>query len=497
MKKLRTCAAPTFAAARGRKGDSVGKLRLSTVACAVFVFCVAAVIASPAQTVKTLVNFDGANGSGALFMSPVQGTDGNFYGTTSNGGTSRACYPFGCGTVFKITAEGKLTTLHSFDNTDGANPWAGLVQARNGDFYGTTTGSGANDYGTVFKITPGGKLTSLYSFCSLPNCTDGLNPASTLVQATDGDFYGATSAYYGNGLGTVFKITPGGKLTTLHSFCSEPNCTDGRFPVGGLVQATNGDLYGTTAAVGAIGCGTVFRMSLSGKLTTLHSFDGTDGCGPYATLVQANDGDFYGITIGGGANEYGTVFKITPGGKLTSLYSFCSLPNCTDGYYPWAGLVQATDRNFYGTTYGGGANDYGTVFSISRKGRLTTLHSFDNKDGTQPVGGLLQATNGNFYGATPVGGAHDYGTAFRLSVGLGPFVTTRPNSGKVGTKVIILGNKLTGTTSVTFNGTAAVFKIVSSTEVTTTVPIGATTGKVQVKTPSGTLTSNVNFQVAS
>jgi uncharacterized repeat protein (TIGR03803 family) len=474
------------------KCSGMGKLGGLISTCAVFLLCAVTAIASPAQTFKTLANFDGTDGSLPQLMSLVQGTDGNFYGTTGDGGANNY------GTVFRITPDGTITTLHSFDNTDGAFPWAGLVQATDGDFYGTTPIGGANNYGTVFKITPRGKLTTLHSFCSTRDCGDGLSPAATLVQAADGDFYGTTSAYYGNLLGTVFKITPGGKLTTLHSFCSEPHCADGNYPVGGLVRATNGDFYGTTGDGGVNNNGTVFRMTLSGKLTTLHSFDSTDGSLPFSTLVQATDGDFYGTTLdgGGAGNPYwGTVFKMTPGGKLTSLYSFCSEASCTDGNSPYAGLVQATDGNFYGTTYSGGTVGGGTVFSISREGKQKTLHSFDSTDGAHPTGGLLQATNGDFYGATLGGGADGDGTVFRLSMGLGPFVTTRPNSGKVGTKVIILGNKLKGTTSVTFNGTAAVFKIVSSTEITTTVPTGATTGKVQVKTPSGTLTSNVNFQV--
>jgi uncharacterized repeat protein (TIGR03803 family) len=267
------------------------------------------------------------------------------------------------------------------------------------------------------------------------------------------------------------------------------------------VRATNGDLYGTTGDGGANGDGTVFRMTLHGTITTLHSFDFSDGLTPFSTLVQAENGDFYGTTVAGGPQDYGTVFKITPEGKLTSLYSFCSVGNCADGYYPYAGLVQGSDGNFYGTTYGGGGGFCcGTLFEISRKGELTTLHSFfDETGGIHPAGGLLQATDGDFYGTTPFGGAYGGpdgdGTVFSLSVGLGPFVTTRPNSGKVGTKVIILGNNLTDATSVTFNGTAATFDIVSSTEIKTRVPTGATTGAVEVTTLSRTLKSNAAFHV--
>jgi uncharacterized repeat protein (TIGR03803 family) len=139
-----------------------------------------------------------------------------------------------------------LTTLFNFDGTNGGDPQAGLVQATNGDFYGTTWVDGTHSGGTVFKVTPSGTGTTLYSFCSLANCADGKNPVAGLVQATKGDLYGTTTNGGANNSGTVFKITPSGTLTSLHSFCSLPNCADGNFPHAGLIQATNGDLYGTT-----------------------------------------------------------------------------------------------------------------------------------------------------------------------------------------------------------------------------------------------------------
>jgi uncharacterized repeat protein (TIGR03803 family) len=243
-----------------------------------------------------------------------------------------------------------------------------------------------------------------------------------------------------------------------------------------------------------------------------HSFDGTDGASPIAAIVQGADGDFYGTTNLGGANDNdlcdfgrgggcGTVFKITATGALTTLYSFCSQSGCTDGHNPETALIQATDGNFYGTMYFGGTSGDGTVFKITRSGTLTTLYSFCSQsgctDGEYPQAPLVQDTNGTFYGTTFGGGTHrpGDGTVFSLSVGLGPFVETTPTSGTVGKPVIILGTNLTGATSVTFSGTSAVFKVVSPTEIGAAVPSGATTGAVQVVTPSGTLTSNVNFQV--
>jgi uncharacterized repeat protein (TIGR03803 family) len=455
----------------------------------VVLLCVTTAIAAPAQTFTTLHSFDGTDGADPI-AGLVQATNGSLYGTTEVDGAN------GYGTFFKITPSGKLATLFSFCSqtncTDGAEPFAGLVQATDGNLYGTTIVGGANfptyPGGTVFEITPSGKLTTLYSFCSQTNCTDGTEPAGLLIQATDGGLYGTTLGGGANGYGTVFKITPSGKLTTLHSF----DGTDGNTPFAGLVQATDGKFYGTTYEGGANNEGTVFKITPSGTLTTMHSFDVTDGDEPVAGLVQAADGNLYGTTTGDGASSYGTVFKITLRGRLTTLHSF----DVTDGDEPGTGLlIQATDGNLYGTTIGGGANGFGTVFEITPRGRLTTLHSFDGTDGGYPYAMLVQDTNGSFYGTTSEGGANNDGTVFSLSVGLGPFMETLPASGKVGAAVKILGTHLTGATSVSFNGTAAVFKVVSSSEITTTVPTGATTGKVKVTTPSGTLTSNVNFRV--
>jgi uncharacterized repeat protein (TIGR03803 family) len=483
-------------------------------------------VALPAQTFETLQSFDLTDGA-TPYAVLVQGTDGNLYGTTSYGGAQ------GCGTVFKITAAGALTTLHSFHGTDGINP-NGLLQGANGTFYGTTDGGGPKySYGTVFKITPGGTLATLYSFCSQSDCTDGLQPYAGLVQATDGNFYGTTwvgghtgyiSCPYG--CGTVFKIAPSGTLTTLYRFCSQSACRDGTYPGAGLVQATDGNLYGTTALGGAnnncapyTGCGTIFKITPSGTLTTLYSFCSesgcTDGFRPEAGLVQATNGNFYGTTYYGGAKGNiscpygcGTVFEITPGGTLTTLYSFCSKPGCADGSSPSSGLVQATDGNLYGTTDEGGANSCiiggtsygcGTVFKIIPSGTLTTLYSFCSQnscaDGSSPSSGLVQDTNGKFYGTTSGGGANNDGTVFSLSVGLGPFVETQPTSGSMGEAVKILGTNLAGATRVMFNGHAAVFSVVSNSLITTTVPAGATTGLVEVVTPSGTLLSNAPFRV--
>jgi len=476
----------------------MSKLNWYTRACALFVGLSTAAVTLPAQTFKTLDSFDNADGA-APWATLVQGSDGSLFGTTQNGGNT-AC-ALGCGTIFQITSNGTLT-MFSFDATNGSDPYAGLVQTADGDFYGVTstggTGNGgglcATNCGTVFKITPGGKLTTLHNF----DWTDGASPTGTLIQATDGNIYGTTQIGGASGSGSIFKMTSSGTFTTLYSFTGG---ADGALPVAGLIQATDENLYGTTWGYGDHNQndGTVFKITLSGTLTTLHSFELTDGALPFAGLVQATDGDFYGATEEGGTYNYGTIFKMTPKGKLTTLHSFSG---GTDGDTPISTLIQATDGNFYGTTsYDGAHPNFGTVFAITPSGNLTTLHNFDSTDGSYPYAGLVQATSGGFYGATFAGGSSSAcefgcGTVFSLSVGLGPFVKTVPAAGKVGAAERILGTNLTGATSVTFNGTAAVFTVGSASEITTTVPAGATTGTVQVVTLSGTaLSSNAPFRV--
>lgn len=466
--------------------------RWSKLACIVFAICAAAV--TSAQTVTTLAIFDITNGADP-FAGLVQGADGDFYGTTAIGGSSVNCTN-GCGTIYKITSAGTLTTLHSFDGTDGSSMESGLVLAADGNFYGTayaggTMGGTACNFdgyvgcGTVFKITPSGVLTTLYNFCSQANCADGNNPASSLVQASNGDFYGTTNFGGANKEGTIFKITPAGVLTTLHSF----NQTDGFIPNGALVQASNGDFYGTTIYGGNNeclgGCGTIFKVTATGALVSLHSFTGLDGIAPLAGLALANDRNFYGTTNFGGSFNGGTVFKMSPAGNLASLYSFDE-----GSYGPYGGLVQGTDGNFYGTTQGSN-----TVFQITPAGVLTTLFTFNYLDGYEPLDTPVQGTDGNFYATTYQGG-DNYGTVFSLTMGLSPFVETNPTTGAVGQRVAILGNSLTGATAVSFNGTAAKFSVVSSTEIVAEVPSGASNGKVTVTTPGGMLKSNTIFRVA-
>ena len=495
------------------------KFNLRTVVYLVFVIFMTTKIYSVSQTLTTLTSFDGANGANPWYGNLVQGIDGNFYGTTYQGGTGTGCFGGtgdGCGTVFSITQSGNLRILHSFCSkencADGYFPASGLVQTTDGNLYGTTEGGGASySYGTVFKITTDGTLTTLYNFCSQANCADGSNPYGSLVQATNGNFYGTTVTGGANRGGTVFEITPSGKMTILYSFCSKSACADGSSPYAGLIQAADGNLYGTTYDGGSRDAGVVFKMTPAGLLTTLYSFcsqaNCADGDVSFAPLAEGPEGNFYGTTIYGGSTGCcGTVFKITTTGQFTSLYTFCSETNCDDGGYPSAGLALA-DGKLYGTTGANGPNsDAGTLFDITTTGALTTLYSFCTQsgctDGSNPFGGLIQSTDGTFYGTTYFGGmgscngpVSGCGTVFDFSVDLRPFVRTLPLAGRIGEDIDILGSKLAGVSAVSFNGMSAQFELRSPSLVVARIPEGAATGLVKVTLPEGMLSSNTPFYV--
>lgn len=471
-------------------------------------------------TFTTLANF--GVGNGEYPNTPLtQGTDGNLYGTTQFGHAPSN------GFAFKMATTGGWATLPGYSCTEldctGYKPYAGLALAGDGNFYGTTSGGGNGGYGglgrggTVFQANAQTGLITLYSFCSEPTCKDGDNPSAPVTVGSDGNLYGTTGGAL-HSAGTVYVVTLAGQHTVLHYFCSLANCADGATPVS-LIQATDGNFYGV-AVGGGTGvdcftpgtCGLVFKMTPQGVTTTLYNFCSQPNCADGfvpADLIQAADGNLYGITRAGGAyntSNYdggGTIFKLTLQGALTTLYSFCSNSGCQ--YSNAAGsLLQATDGNLYGVVaLGEGANCYlaygcGTVFQLTSSGVFTTLYTFCEQasqtcpDGSFPEG-IIQVTDGNFYGTTERGGIRDYGTAFKLSVGLKPFVETVTNSGPVGSSVIILGNNLTGATSVTFNGTPATFTVVSGTEITAMVPVGATTGPVLVTIPGATLKCNKKF----
>jgi uncharacterized repeat protein (TIGR03803 family) len=319
----------------------------------------------------------------------------------------------------------KETVLYTFTGSpDGASPWAGLIRDKAGNFYGTTHDGGNPGQGTVFELTANGKETMLYSFSGYP---DAAHPEAVLLRDPAGDLFGTTTYYGGAFLwGAVFKVTKTRKETVLYSFTGG---TDGAYPTGGVVRDAAGNLYGTTVDGGAgfecyYGCGTVFALDATGKETVLHSFaGGTDGASPAAGLVGDSLGNVYGTTYYGGnltcnkSENYGcgTVFKVTKSGKETPLYIFAG---GTDGAYPYAGLLRDAKGNLFGTTSEGGdlncAPPYGcgTVFKLNQAGKLTVLHSFTGgADGAVPNGGLIRDAAGNLYGAS--GGGN--GQVFKLT----------------------------------------------------------------------------------
>ena len=381
-----------------------------------------------AQTLQTLCYFNGTNG--ALPYALSLDTDGNFYGTTSHGGITNSTFTAGMGTVFEVTTNGVLTTLVSFNDNNGADPNA-LTLGTDGNFYGTTFEGGNTNlnsgygYGTVFKVTTNGTLTPLVFFSNYGNAAfqDGAYPCGALTLGTDGNFYGTTESgvlYSDQEKGTVFKVTMHGMLTTLVNFKG----TNGESPLAALTLGSDGNFYGTTLGGGYGGYGTVFKVTTNGTLTTLVSFNSTNGANPIAALTMGSDGNFYGTTdLGGNTNStftagMGTVFKVTTNGTLTTLVFF----NSTNGALPLSsGLTLGTDGNFYGTTFKGGNNGYGTVFKVTTNGTLTTLVSFNNTtDGHGPIAPLTLGNDGNFYGTTCYGGITNslnpsgMGTMFRL-----------------------------------------------------------------------------------
>lgn len=348
---------------------------------------------------------DGASPNGNL----IQGVDGDLYGMTSAGGAN------GKGTVFKITPAGVETVIYSFGSpaSDGTNPFGTLMQASDGNFYGLTSSGGANSEGTVFKMTSAGVETVLYSFGA--SAGDGAYPYGNLIQATDGNFYGLTEGG-GTGYGTVFEITPAGVETVLHSFGASAG--DGADPYGSLIQGSDGNLYGMTELGGANGVGIVFKTTLTGfPFAIFHSFGAAgDGSQPYGTLVQASDGNLYGETTLGGANGLGTVFQITMAGAETVLHSF---GGAGDGTKPYGNLIQASDGNLYGMTSSDPSYSEGVVFEVTTAGTETAVYSFGSSgsgaNGETPKGSLVQASNGILYGLTTAGGTSSVGVAFQIN----------------------------------------------------------------------------------
>lgn len=418
-------------------------------------FCAIMTMVSAAQTFTNLHSFNGTDGMFPAREWLVQGADGNFYGTTENAGADDY------GLVFKMTPDGTVTTVHEFVGTDGEYPMSGLVQDAAGNLYGTTrTGGPGPSPGVVYKITPQGTFSIV---------TGGAGSViyAPLLLASDGNLWGV-SYNGGSGYGSVFKVgTDGSNLATLYSFCSQSNCPDGAHPLAGLVEGPDHNFYGTTSYGGTNGdFGVVFRITPAGVYTVLHSFNAaTDGNSPRAKLLYASDGFLYGTTNLGGAGGGGTVFRIGPdGSNFSVVLAYCS-HFCPNGSMPESGLIEGPDGNFYGTAEASGAHGRGTIYRLTPSGQITDLHDFCNcGDGSGPQADLLLASDGSFYGVTYIGGAGNDGTVFKLTgpplVATTTVLATTPNPSHEGQSVTMTAtvhaqNGLTPTGTVIFKSDGA------------------------------------------
>jgi len=482
------------------------RLPLLVVAMLAITFSLA--VRAQAQITTFVGEFDGTNGW-EPYGSVTQGTDGNFYGTATGGVDAG-------GNIFRMTPSGEITNLYTFCSSnincpDGEFPQTAPILGSDGNMYGVTYAGGSGNSGVFYRLTTGGEYTILYTFCAnFPCNNDGLDPVS-IILASDGNFYGITNYGGTGGEGTIFKITPTGQYTQLYSFCSLKNCTDGGPAFYPLVQGNDGNFYGTAYQGGSMGGGVIWELTASGTYKVLYNFcynedaeKCPDGSFP-GPITKDAQGNFIGIT---GAGPSYIVYQMTPGGQYSVLSNFVF-----DGELGWPGtqLTLASDGNLYGTLNGGGSGSWapkasGAIFKVTPEGQFVGLYNFcycQHSTGFTPLDPVFQATDGTFYGTTAyggIGGAPNdgdigYGTVFQFSNGLSPLVETAPVAGPVGQSVVIVGNHLTGSASVTFNGVAAKFTVESDTYIKATVPKGATTGLVSVVTPSGTLNSNPQFVV--
>jgi uncharacterized repeat protein (TIGR03803 family) len=408
----------------------------------------------------------------------AQGEDGLLYGTLASGTSASQD-----GTVFDFTPGGTLAVLYRFQGLDGFGPQSGLTLGFDGAFYGTTSNGGANGKGTVFKLS-GGVVTSLYSFA---DGTDGGFPWAPPVQTPDGNIYGVT--FSGSHPGLAYRITPADQYAVIATLPSKTQAP--------LVMAPDGNFYGTTQYGGVSNRGTVFRLSVKGKLTILHSFDpSTEGGTPIGPVMIGADGRLYGTTSGGGTHSQGIVYRLaTSGASYQVLHNF---DGSTEGSGSVSGLVQASDKYLYSVMPAGGANGFGTLYRINSTGtKFQVLHQFDNPTGSYPGATPTLHTSGVLYGLTQKGGGGENGAAgvlFGYTHGLTPFVSLQLWAGTAGTSIGILGQGFSTATGVEFGSVAATFTVVSDTYMVATVPAGAPTAIVTVLEPAGNLATLRKFR---
>jgi uncharacterized repeat protein (TIGR03803 family) len=358
-----------------------------------------------AQTFSVMYNFAGSSDGGDPYASLIRDSAGNLYSTVGYGGTYFA------GGVFEVAPDGAEKVLYSFTGgADGAYPISSLVRDSAGNLYGTTTMGGSAGAGVVFKVDPQGTETVLHNFTG---GTDGVDPVGGLLRDKAGNLYGTTSQGGTANAGVLFKISPRGKESILHTFTGGAN--DGKYPTyTSVLRNTLGTIYGVTEEGGAADAGIVYKLSKGGKWTVLYSFMGgtTDGCNVLGTPFMDKQGNIYGTTSSCGASKLGTVWKLNKNGKETVLHSFAG--GASDGEYPLAGVIMDADGNLYGSTETGGAANVGTVYKVSKTGTETLLHSFDGVDGKYPYCGFVQNARGTIFGTTQNGGTIGYGTVWKI-----------------------------------------------------------------------------------
>ena len=467
---------------------------------------------APAQNIKQLFSFPcpthqfGSCGEGYSPNALIQASDGNFYGaaqyTTEGFSVSHG------GTLFKITPAGQFTLLFTFGQdsngnyTNGDNPASGLLEANDGFIYGTTFEGGASNEGVLFRISKNGSgFSVLHNFCSSANCADGSAPVS-LILGHDGNLYGAT--FFGGssdancfpigGCGTIFRFKPASRtLTTLFALDGSSNIGAQPF---GLTQAANGDFFGVDGP-------DVFKLTAAGEFTVIESFPRVDGFLPTSAnsaLMQAANGKLYGSLTTYSLNQV-QFYEVDTNGN--GFQEFASIGTLSEDF-EIGSIVQASDGNLW-TAFNETSNGNGIVMAFSPvDGSIVHNFSFGGSNGSVPEAGVIQGADGKIYGTTVGGGTvakgqAPSGTVWNLDAGLAPpaatIATFSPGIGGVGSTVTIRGHHFIGTTSVSFNGVSARFKVLNTEFISTVVPNGATSGPITVTNAGGTTTTTKSFTV--